>query len=268
MPRKPKSRERMKGPFRGPTPLKVFQTVDVGSGDGRRIKSIAKKFPKRKYVALDSDFHQNDVWDAHEQTRSTMEKLTTAGVVVREQKLKNFINRMIKRRLKTRYVNVDMPGWLQEKGNWKDRYGFRKLFANAPLILLPNGKIFIKTENPEFAEWLKSMAQEAGLKSRPLLEISSSKLEISKQRRPVSLDTDLIPTDIFAPIKQLSRQKIEVIGQKVKARNKMKMAQWPSFGGHPVTHYMHDKYHFFILEITLGLKKAILDKAKRRNWPR
>ena len=265
-----------KGPFRGPAPPKVYQTVDVGTGEGQRLESIARKFPNRNYVAVDPALHEKHL-EGMGLHRNTVERLTQAGVEVRPQKLRIFIDRMKRQGQKTRYVNIDMPAWGTEGyGNtrWIDRYGFRKLFANARHILLPNGKIFIKTENQHFAEWLKKLAEKHGLKTRPLLSVLNSDIAFSRQGRD-SIRDPPVPPAVFAPIEQLMPEKLKIMEEKIKARNKKKArGQWPSFGGHPVTHYMYDKYGFYILEITYGLKKAIPNqgkrgdvKAQRRKWP-
>ncbi|HIH22080.1 MAG: hypothetical protein J4478_02920 [Candidatus Diapherotrites archaeon] len=51
---KAKSLKRVgKGPFRGPTPEGVFQTIDVGAGTAKWLRQQARKFPRRKYVAVE-----------------------------------------------------------------------------------------------------------------------------------------------------------------------------------------------------------------------
>lgn len=278
-------KRRGKGPFRGPTPPKVFQAVDIGTGDGRRLESIAKRFPNRKYVAVDPSLHEKVLGSAFAPPRGTAERLSQAGINVRPEKAMSFIEEMKKRGEKTRFISINMPSHAKNEGHWRDDYGFRHIFESVPKILLPNGKIFITTESPEFAEHLKKMAEDAGLKTRPLREISSSEVEISRQLGVWDINHNLLPAHIFAPAKQLTREKIIKIADKAKERNKKRLKtredkqRWFDehsylFGGHPLTFYMHDKYGFYVLEITYGLKKAFPNqgrrgdvKAKRRNWP-
>mgnify|MGYP001612625527 CR=1 FL=1 len=278
-------KRRGKGPFRGPSPSNVFQTVDVGTGRGNRLESIAKRFPKRKYVAVEKLFKDPEhdlLWSTAASPR--IPALKKAGVVVRPQELRSFIDYMERHGQRTRYINFDMPipgGFTQFKEYLGDRYGFRKLFANVPKILLPNGKIFVKTENLDFVDFLQRLAKRHGLKTRPPLRINVADIERSIGSTQI----------IYGPAKQLTPSKLGVLAEKAKKRaekrftgspeeKREKALQWSkehseAFGGHPITSYRGDKFGFYLLEITYGLKKAIPNqgrkgdvKKQRRNWPR
>lgn len=262
-------KRRGKGPFRGPSPQNVFQTVDVGTGRGYRLESIAKRFPNRKYVAVERLFrYPEHEWSGSTTSPPRIPALKKAGVVVMPQDLRTFIDYMKRHGQRTRYINFDMPipgGFTHIKEYLRDRYGFRKLFANVPHILLPNGKIFVKTENLDFIGFLQRLAERQGLKTRPPLRINVADIK----RSIGSTQT------IYAPAKQLKPNKVRAMIDKVETRTEKSarrtqegMGNSETFGGHPITSFMADKFGFYVLEITYGLKKAIPNKKKRRRWPR
>jgi tRNA G46 methylase TrmB len=197
-----------KGPFRGPTSPKVFQTVDVGTGLGQHIQNQASRFRDRKYAAVDPAFEGDLVRDSLSPTARIIEQ---KGVHVDAGNLKQFIDKMTRAGQRTRYFNVDMPTPIIDS-NSADLYSFHYLFQKAPAVLLPNGKVFCITDSERFASHLEKLAQNEGLSCR--------------RRKPLP--------------------------EQAKTSTYMKVEQKP----------------LIRIEITYGLKKAIPDKKKRRNWPR
>lgn len=243
------------GLFRGETPKNVFQTVDIGTGKGGRLWSIAKKFQKRKYAAVDPEF-----WD-----RFDGSGLNEAGVLVSAKTALGFIEEMKQRGLKTRHMNVDMPSppeWVEggKTRKWeKDLYNFKKIFQEAQYVLLPNGKIFIKTEDANYVQKIKQYAEEAGLKTRPIIHITGLWEMYKEQLKRIGKQIESVQASNLVP--PLKEEKIEQLRRK-------QLTLRVTFSGHPVTNFMAEHEHFYLLEITFGLKKAFPEKSKRKNWPR
>ena len=157
--------------FRGPTPPKVFQTVDVGSGRGKYIIRQARKFPHRKYAAIDPLYKPPKKTvklltphiSAMQQAARELEQL---GVHVHAGNLSSFIAKMIQAGYKTRHFNIDMPSMFQEKK-------FEMLLEQIPNILLPKGKNFVTTEFPNTLTKLETLAKKYGLRFRQLIPLTT-----------------------------------------------------------------------------------------------
>ncbi|MEK6941477.1 MAG: hypothetical protein AABW85_01310 [archaeon] len=194
--------------FRGPTPSKVFQTVDIGSGRADYIRRQAGKFPQRRYAAIDPlykppkriiDF-TNPVTSALQKARIEMDAL---GVTVHAGTLSSFIGKMLRNRHKTRYFNVDMPNQFFSPKTSEflgiKKYGFEKLFMEAPNILLPKGQIFFSTESNRFLVELQGLAKQYGLRFRRLPPITKQQAKRTTQMK--SIGTIQRATIIFEPRK-------------------------------------------------------------------
>jgi hypothetical protein len=135
------------GPFRGPTPKKVIQTLDVGTGTPgleyglERFKTNANLHQNRYYKGVDLhlehpikgpnyDVEWNDVI-------LTVENLIKNGITVR-------------------HVNFTYP--IPYINDSLDSYYFLHLLPLLKKILLPNGKIFITSEEPKFLKSLSNYA--------------------------------------------------------------------------------------------------------------
>lgn len=137
----------------------MLQTVDVGTGHLRRLNIQAKKFPKRAYAAVDHDL---SAINGHE-----------SNITIAKEKIHSFVDGMIKARKKTRHINFEMPlPPINSESDYRyysrDHYDFKYLFEKASDILLPNGKIFVMSEELEFLENLSSTAKKTGLKPKPI----------------------------------------------------------------------------------------------------
>jgi tRNA G46 methylase TrmB len=237
---KNKRRESNKlGPFRGPTPPNVFQTVDVGTGKGDHIRRQAEQFKGRKYVAVDPLYSlsrtQSELDNPSRAARSVegavelsrirrvtqgVNELVMSGVTVYPKAILDIVTHMRQAGLKTRHFNIDMPNdQLDKHCRRYDFYEYEKWFKQLPSVLFPNGKIFVTSESEATLREIEESAKQAGLKTRRRPNLSHS-----------------------IPLDKLRTGSMRVYVQK---GNEIKR-----------------------LEITFGLKKAIPDKKQRRNWPR
>lgn len=214
MPGKRITRKYPPGPFRGPTPRNTIQTVDLGSGKGEYIHSKAEKNPHKIYAAADLIYQPGEKGLYH-----IAEKLREAGVRVHAGDFLELFRQMREEKVRARHINIDFPEpFVGFPGAPKSVaiawQSYRDMIRQAPHVLLPNGKIFLLTEDPETADLMEKWAREDGLKARRI--------------KPI--------TEPWA---------------KPKSRM-MKVTQGSG--------------HFYRLEITYGLKKAIPDKKKRVEW--
>lgn len=148
-------------PFRGPTPPKVFQTVDVGAGYGYWMQDQALGHPQRKYAAVDPHLKPGTTYgEEPEGTTGPYHELVNAGVTVHPHKLETFIDRMLEEGTKTRHFNFDMPSAVADTSR---QYNLAKLFANAHRLVVPNGKIYFKSESRGTLERIMLEAKRHGL---------------------------------------------------------------------------------------------------------
>ena len=149
-------KQRVRRLFRGPTSKGFFQTVDVGTWHGEWLGNRAKTYKKRRYVAVDSAY--KDMYNP--EVRGVVDGLKGKGVVVRSRGISKMIDEMLERGFRTRHINIDMP--VENVA----MYSFRKLFAKAHEVLLPNGKIYISSPTKEFLVKLEELAQANGLSTQ------------------------------------------------------------------------------------------------------
>lgn len=114
-----------RGPFRGPTPKKVIQTLDVGAGPcGARFIERSEKQQQRKYVGVDPAMMIYGFGKNFETKRIDVN---------------SYLLQLIKSGIKVRHLNFDMPN---TNGHGLE---LRLFFRLLPKVLLPNGKIFVTT---------------------------------------------------------------------------------------------------------------------------
>jgi len=154
------------GLFRGPTPEKAIQTVSIGEGLGPYIETQAKKFPNRKYVAVDPAY--KGVRTLH---RDYAKRLEDLGAGVRAKEAVPAVEQLIREGYKVRHFNVDMPNMPlrgEERQYAIEKFGFDRFLRKAKKVLLPNGKVYFTSEVPEYLEAIAELAREAGYKTRAL----------------------------------------------------------------------------------------------------
>ncbi len=158
-PSKPKKSTR---PFRGPTPHKVFQTVDLGAGWAGNILNYAKRFRRRRYAAVDIGYKKGRV--AHERVA----KLNAANVVTGYM-IHHFLNRMKREGVRTRHFNFQfMNRWdLKERSpHIRTPAIFKSILDAIPHVLYPNGKMYITTPFKRTVEAMQRTATRRGFKCR------------------------------------------------------------------------------------------------------
>ncbi|MEK6958341.1 MAG: hypothetical protein AABW99_05175, partial [archaeon] len=113
----PGLKRRGKGPFRGATPKGIIQTVDVGTGMPIGFLKKTRENPQRKYAIVEPLYGKKSLIramlarDPHRVTflktiRKRSKVLEKRGVIVRAEKIRDFIKRMVREGIRTRYVNI------------------------------------------------------------------------------------------------------------------------------------------------------------------
>ncbi len=221
----PGLKRRGKGPFRGATPKGIIQTVDVGTGMPIGFLKKTRENPQRKYAIVEPLYGKKSLIramlarDPHRVTflktiRKRSKVLEKRGVIVRAEKIRDFIKRMVREGIRTRYVNIDMPA---PAGIIIDSYGFRELFKKAPEVLLPNGKIFISCENDFLLGILKNRAQKEGLKVRWLKKLHPKAARTKYQKQFTAEGHPIFRLEI-------------TYGLKKAIPNKAERRKWPNGG--------------------------------------
>ena len=108
-----------------------------------------------------------------------------------------FIDEMKRKGLKTRSINIDMPLPLHTRRPMD----YEKIFSHAQDILLPNGKIFVASEDMKTLEHIKRAAENCGLKARKLKPLTGiEKKRLTLQMR--FLDTLIYRLEITFGLKK------------------------------------------------------------------
>lgn len=246
--RKPNNpRPKRLGPFRGPTPEGVIQTLDVGVGirdeDGgpKRFKTNVEKHREREYLGIDEYLRFPEVGQNFKLERIRfLEKILE----------------LIKEGKKVRSINFTYPM------RFISSYELNKIFPLLSEVLLPNGKVFVTSEDLDFVRHFIGLARNAGY-------------AIRLKRRYTNEDIDklvlyeLKPEEIEDLLKRrYSSEDFEKIKEQV--RKAKEAGKRGTISNLPLTFYQNqflDRNPYF-LELTYSLKTAIPDKEQRRNWPR
>jgi hypothetical protein len=201
-----------KRPFRGPTPKKVFQTVDVGSGLGEYVLGRTRRFPRRKYVAVEYQYGPEGKFDSVKNVYPKV--LKKKGVRVFGGYFHEFAREMVEKGLKTRHISVIMPypSVGIEYSSFVLNLG--RIIEWAPRILLPNGKIFLLTEKETVRNWMELMARNFGMKTRRLRTLRDPR---EKQ------DTETLQNFSGEPVYRLEITQ----GLKKAVPDKSKRRKWP-----------------------------------------
>ncbi|MBI2530202.1 MAG: hypothetical protein HYW05_03615 [Candidatus Diapherotrites archaeon] len=115
-----------KGPFRGPAPKGLYQTIDLAAGpEAWHAKMQAKKLPSREYLAVDFKFDfRKKPKNLHLMRKDA---LTALKILVAKKK-------------KTRHIQISMP-----VGRLLNTKYLEAVAKIAKKVLIPNGKIHIIT---------------------------------------------------------------------------------------------------------------------------
>ncbi len=191
-------------PFRGLTPAGVFQTVDIGSGmhPSSFIFRRAERNPRRSYVATDR----------------VLPEIAPANVRRELAPIQTFLNEMIEKGWKTRHINMDMPFPLMAITLAP------LLFRAMPRVLLPNGKVYVTTENLDDLEILKDQAKKNGFTARIMKDLSpraaASRTQFTRSLSSL-MEGNTYPIhrmEITYPLKRAHPTKVERQGLNMKKR--------------------------------------------------
>ncbi|QQR92152.1 MAG: hypothetical protein IPJ89_03250 [Candidatus Iainarchaeum archaeon] len=170
--------------FRGAARGRVFQTVDLGAGKGEYIERQSRRFPNRKYAAVDFLLGPEKFFDAVGQ------RLHKNGVGVGDD-VTTFLRQMIERKEKTRHLNMDMPYPFDTSAYASEsQRAFKSALEMIPRVLLPNGKFYITSESSWTIRLMQKLAEKQGFAARQLRTIpplSSSDLLTTAQQRALRM---------------------------------------------------------------------------------
>jgi hypothetical protein len=183
---------------------KIVQTLHVGAGESiAHIERAAERFPHKRYAVVDDLY-------CYGRFKELRKKLEGAGISVYPNKIHEAVKMMRENGIMARHINFDMP--YPRAAFYRFSQLFREIAKGG--ILLPNGKIFIKSESCNFLNEVGEIAARFGLKAKP------PKLFLSRE--------------------MLRKQKR---GSAVNITDTMRRV-------------LHKGKTIYLLEITLGLKKA------------
>ncbi|HLD58035.1 MAG TPA: hypothetical protein VI977_00125 [archaeon] len=194
-----KKRESNKlGPFRGQPPRKVFQMLDIGSGRGDFLARRAAANPRRIYAAVDPiyDVRRTEARAAHDELAKSNAAFGTIfrvllgkhrNIRIIGKDFSEFIGEMKRKGWKTRSINIDMPSPLHTRR----QMDYEKIFSQVQDILLPNGKIFVASEDKKTIEHIKNAAEKCGLKAREMPPLTG------KERKRLTMQMRFQGTDIY-----------------------------------------------------------------------
>ncbi len=151
--------------FRGAARGRVFQTVDLGAGAGEYMARQAKKFPKRKYAAVDLCFYLDGELNLHGEDLKK-KRVSLGGDA------NHFLNELTKKGIKVRHLNMDFPYPIGQPRNASRTRLFEDVIRSMHRVLLPNGKLFITSESLATINFAKSFASECGytVRDRELIQ--------------------------------------------------------------------------------------------------
>lgn len=153
--------------FRGPTPPNVIQTLDIGSCTGDYLVKRARKNSKqeknipRKYAAVDPLYeHTIDLARVRGKQiyiSNIIERLKKNNILTSSKMAHEFIQELAQKGMKVRHVNFQMPHPEQE-----NNYNFREIFSSLKKVLLPEGKVFMSSEQSQFLARIVESAKSEG----------------------------------------------------------------------------------------------------------
>lgn len=129
-----------------------FQTVDMSAGNGGYALERAKRFPNRKYAAVDLELH------AKGEHASSLPKLLQHHVTIGTHNIA-FMQEMQRNGWRTHNINMHLP----EVGEEGLRMA-NTMMKLAPHVLVPNGRIFIASVDRSFLSIVGKFAQREGMR--------------------------------------------------------------------------------------------------------
>lgn len=168
--------------FRGATRGNVFQTVDLGAGTGSYIERQAERFPKRKYAAVDYALDYSGFFG------SNRVRLQKKGVQVGGD-IREFLEMMAAKGIRTRHLNMDMPYPVDSSiYSSSSIEAFKHVIRLLPRVLLPNGKLYVTSEDHLTIEHLQRLAMQDGFAVRQRKAISPLTTEKNPLTRRLILE--------------------------------------------------------------------------------
>lgn len=159
-----------------------FDIVELGAGranlatngsrirKGKKVVLVDVAYSRRKNRLADAKFRE-----MAEDFRSRALHLQDRGVTIVPVDSTRFLHRMIDRGWKTKSIFIEMPhpNMFANPLPLREKYDpfvhfFKMVCDVVPKVLLPNGKIYLTTERPEFVTAIETVARERGLSFRQL----------------------------------------------------------------------------------------------------
>jgi len=250
MPEMPKFKGLKRGPFRRPTRENEVQTLDIGVGKAERFIARANKRPEREYVGVDLSI---DVQDASGRNYK----------ILGQRRANNYLQYCIDNGIKLRNINFDMPIPVG------DVYRLHDFFGLLSKVLVPNGKVFMNSEEPSFLLQVADIAtsQQFGFSVRQAKADPKTIEQLNRLAKMLKLSRTFTKN----PLKRISLKEI--------LDYQKRTGKLYELNGVPISLYMQQMFRagytprefLYTLEITYPLTKAYPGntqeaKEQRRNW--
>lgn len=134
----------------------TYRIIDIGAGEAEALKKRTKRRPENKYLAIDQAYSPLAA-DYHVDPKHVVD----SGIQISSLNPSGVLQRMKARGQTTDIVNIAMPD-----RHLLENYDFENLIPLCREVLIPNGKIFLTTNDTTIRNTILRIAQSAGLKIR------------------------------------------------------------------------------------------------------
>ncbi len=202
-----------------------FDIVELGAGranlatngsrirKGKKVVLVDVAYSRRKNRLADPKFRE-----MAENFRSRALALNDRGVTIIPSESTRFLHRMVEKNWKTRSIFIEMPhpnmfaNPLPLREKFDPFVHFFKMVCDvAPKVLLPNGKIYLTTERPEFVSAIETVARERGLsfRRRPSLAAEQARWRTETTQAMSERGNTIFQVEVTLPLKKVFPKKSE-----------------------------------------------------------
>lgn len=195
-----------------------FDIVELGAGranlatngtrlrNGKKVILVDVAYSRRKNRLADPKFRE-----MAKDFRKRALELHERGVTIAPGESTRFLHRMVVKNWKTKSIFIEMPHPnmfanpipLREK--FEPFVHFFKMICDvAPKVLLPNGKIYLTTERPEFVSVIEKIARERELsfRKRPSLTSEQAKWRTETTQAMAQRGNTIFQVEVTFPLKK------------------------------------------------------------------
>lgn len=207
-----------------------FDIVELGAGranlatnrtrlrNGKKVVLVDVAYSRRKNRLADPKFRE-----MAEDFRKRALALHERGITIVPGESTRFLHRMVDKNWKTKSIFIEMPhpNMFANPLPLRDKYDpfvhfFKMVCDVAPKVLLPNGKIYLTTERPEFVSVIEEIARERGLsfRKKPSLTTEQAKWRTETSQEMSRRGKTIFQVEITLPLKKVFPTKGERRGWK------------------------------------------------------